>query len=266
MIGLVKLSDRLSDFGAEQVIIVRDDEAKINLQAELGSLALILTIFESKGMEFDDVLVYNFFSESDSSASYRSLKLLVGNGKEFDAKKHAALCSELKYLYVAVTRARKQLWLLESSKERIVPIVEVLEQIASPALVEVVRQTDKNLAEKLAVLRAGATTDPKLWAERASQFMEQTNYTSALFCFEKAGDSQGSLLARAFLKEIEGNTCNANRDRNGYSSCLQEAVKLFLQVDLVENASQCLVQLGDYDRAAGKSLLWKTLCSINLVL
>lgn len=264
MIGLVKLSDRLSDFGAEQVIIVRDDEAKINLQAELGSIALILTILESKGMEFDDVLLYNFFSRSDNSASYRSLHQLLGNGKEFDVKKHAALCSELKYLYVAVTRARKQLWLLESSKERTAPVVEVLEQIANPALVEVVRQTDENLAEKLAVLRAGATTDPKLWAERATQFMEQTNYASALFCFTKAGDSRGSLSARAFLREADGKTCKAKGDRNGFSACLQEAVKLFVQVDLIENACQCLKQLGDYNKAAGEFLPRKTLCSINL--
>ena len=263
MIGLVKLSDRLSDFGAEQVIIVRDDEAKTDLQAELGSLALILTIFESKGMEFDDVLIYNFFSKSDNSASYRSLHLLLGNGKEFDAKKHAALCSELKHLYVAVTRARKQLWFLETSKERTAPIVEALEENASPALVEVVRQTNKNIAEKLAVLRAGATTDPKLWVERASQFMEQTNYASALFCFNKAGDSRGSLLPRAFLKEADGQTCKASGDRDGYLNCLQEAVKLFLQVNHIENASQCLQQLDDYDGAASKSLPGKTLCSIN---
>lgn len=254
MIGLVKLSDRLSDFGAEQVIIVRDDQAKINLQAELGSMALILTIFESKGMEFDDVLIYDFFSKNDNSTSYRSLHLLLANGKDFDAIKHAALCSELRHLYVAVTRARKQLWLLESSMERTAPIVEVLGQVTSPALVEVVRQTDENVTEKLAVLRAGATTDPKLWVDRGYQFMERTNYASALFCFTKAGDSRGSLSARAFLKEADGNSFKANGDRNGHSSCLQEAVKLFVQVDLIENACQCLKQLGDYNGAAGKPL------------
>lgn len=264
LIGLVKLSDRLGDFGAEQVIIVRDDEAKIELQAELGSMALILTILESKGMEFDDVLVYNFFSKSDNSASYRSLNLLLGNGKGFDAKKHAALCSELKNLYVAVTRARKQLWLLEISKERTAPIIEVLEQNASPAFVEVVRQTDQNLPEKLAVLRAGATTDPTVWAKKGSQFMEQTNYASALFCFNKASDSRGSLSARAFLKEADGKVCQVNGDENGYSSCLQEAAKLFLETDHIKNASQCLENLQDYSAAAGKSLPGKVLCSINL--
>lgn len=264
MIGLVKLSDRLDDFGAEQVIIVRDDEAKTQLQAELGSIALILTILESKGMEFDDVLVYNFFSKSDNSASYRSLNLLLGDGKEFDARKHAALCSELKYLYVAVTRARKQLWLLESSRERTTPIIEALEQNANPALVEVVRPTDENLPEKLAVLRAGATTDPKLWAERASQFMEQTNHASALFCYNKAGDNQGSLSARAFLKEADGKTCKAKGDRNGFSVCLQEATKLFLQADRIEKASECLELLHDYNGAASKSLPRKALCSTNL--
>jgi ATP-dependent exoDNAse (exonuclease V) beta subunit len=90
MIGLVKLDDRLNDFGAEQVILVRDDEAKGTLQAEIGDIALVLTILESKGMEFDDVLLYNFFSDGGHTSSYRVLYLLLDHRKVFfDAKKHA---------------------------------------------------------------------------------------------------------------------------------------------------------------------------------
>ena len=89
MIGLVDLNDRLSDFGAEQVILVRDDQAKMELQAKIGDIALILTILESKGMEFEDVLLYKFFSSSSHGSVYRRLYLLLDGAKDFDAKRDA---------------------------------------------------------------------------------------------------------------------------------------------------------------------------------
>ena len=54
------------DFGANQAILVRNQKARICLPKALTS-AIVLTIFESKGLEFDDVLLYNFFTDSDVS-------------------------------------------------------------------------------------------------------------------------------------------------------------------------------------------------------
>ena len=51
------------EFGAHQVILVASDEARDSLPEEL-SLALVMTIYEAKGLEFDDVLIYNFFKDS----------------------------------------------------------------------------------------------------------------------------------------------------------------------------------------------------------
>ena len=51
------------EFGAHQVILVQSKEAKENLPSILQG-AIVLTIFESKGLEFDDVLLYNFFTDS----------------------------------------------------------------------------------------------------------------------------------------------------------------------------------------------------------
>ena len=50
------------EFGARQAIIVQSEETKKNLRKEIK--AIVLTVFESKGLEFDDVLLYNFFSDS----------------------------------------------------------------------------------------------------------------------------------------------------------------------------------------------------------
>ena len=51
------------DFGAHQVILVQSREAKDKLPSILRN-AIVLTIFEAKGLEFDDVLLYNFFTDS----------------------------------------------------------------------------------------------------------------------------------------------------------------------------------------------------------
>ena len=51
------------EFGARQAIIVQSDKAKEKLPNELKT-GIVLTVFESKGLEFDDVLLYNFFTDS----------------------------------------------------------------------------------------------------------------------------------------------------------------------------------------------------------
>lgn len=53
-------------FGCNQVIIVRDQFSKDKLHPLLKH-ALCLTVFESKGLEFEDVVVYNFFEDSEMS-------------------------------------------------------------------------------------------------------------------------------------------------------------------------------------------------------
>ena len=50
------------EFGARQAIIVQSDSIKRRLHKELN--CIVLTVFESKGLEFDDVLLYDFFSDS----------------------------------------------------------------------------------------------------------------------------------------------------------------------------------------------------------
>ena len=51
------------EFGAHQVVLVASNEARNKLPDELQQ-ALVMTIYEAKGLEFDDVLIYNFFKDS----------------------------------------------------------------------------------------------------------------------------------------------------------------------------------------------------------
>jgi hypothetical protein len=52
------------EFGTEQVIIVRNDETKLHVKKLVGKAIMVLTVFQAKGMEFNDVYLYNFFVDS----------------------------------------------------------------------------------------------------------------------------------------------------------------------------------------------------------
>ena len=51
------------EFGAHQVVLVVSNEARETMPDELRQ-GLVMTIYEAKGLEFDDVLIYNFFKDS----------------------------------------------------------------------------------------------------------------------------------------------------------------------------------------------------------
>ncbi|KAJ6177949.1 hypothetical protein N7519_008410 [Penicillium mononematosum] len=255
MIGLVKLNDKVADFGAEQVILVRDDASKDKLQTQIGEIALVLTILESKGMEFDDVLVYDFFGSSGLGSSYRCLHMLVQASRaQFDAQKHAALCSELKSLYVAVTRARKQLWFMETQENSVDPILQTLSQSNSLELAEVVKQKDPDVAAKVAVLRAGGSVDPERWLKRAAHLLHRKSFAEALFCYKKANDPRGMTHSQACLHEQEGRSHRAAGDIEEFTACYEKAIVLFLEIGLIAEAAMCYEGLGQFGKVAE---IWK---------
>ncbi|CAI2171715.1 382_t:CDS:2 [Funneliformis geosporum] len=110
-------------FGADQVIIVRNEKAKQRVKDLNSNIGLVLTVFEAKGMEFNDVLLYDFFTDSPALLNWRvilsELDDYSGGIREFIPDKHYILCSEFKHLYVAITRARERLWIFDEDSEKI---------------------------------------------------------------------------------------------------------------------------------------------------
>ena len=64
--GNQRQSSRI-EFGAHQVVLVVSNEARKAMPDELKQ-GLVMTIYEAKGLEFDDVLIYNFFKDSQVRA------------------------------------------------------------------------------------------------------------------------------------------------------------------------------------------------------
>ncbi|GJY16702.1 UvrD-like helicase, ATP-binding domain, P-loop containing nucleoside triphosphate hydrolase [Tanacetum coccineum] len=74
-------SGEVVGFGAEQVILVRDERAKTEICEYVGRQALVLTILECKGLEFHDVLLYNCFGTSPLKDQWR---VIYGYMKKYD--------------------------------------------------------------------------------------------------------------------------------------------------------------------------------------
>lgn len=117
------------EFGASQVILVRNQEAKSRLPEEFAG-CLAMTVLEAKGLEFDTVFIWDFWSDSRADAEWRlALTALVDEDTGEDAAlnearerasasgmrgmlrtlnfcphSHQLICEELKHLYTALTR------------------------------------------------------------------------------------------------------------------------------------------------------------------
>ena len=103
-----------------------------------------------------DVLIYNLFSSSPLRNKWTVIYgYMKENGTivlpeeisypEFDGNKHFLICSELKLLYVAITRTRKRLWICEDNYDLSHPVFDYWKQLG---LVQV-RQLDSLCSEEM---------------------------------------------------------------------------------------------------------------------
>ncbi|XP_051116745.1 uncharacterized protein LOC127241645 [Andrographis paniculata] len=237
-------------FGADQVILVRDDSEKMEISKYVCNQALVLTILECKGLEFQDVLLYNFFSSSPLrnqwKVVYEFLKereLLDDDSPKsfpsFSQSRHNLLCSELKQLYVAITRTRQRLWICENTEEMSKPMLDYWKKLC---LVQV-RKLDHSLAQ--AMQRASS---PEEWKSQGIKLFMENNFEVASICFEKAGEVKWEKRAKASGLRVSALSL---RGSNSFEArmMLREAAELFHSIGRDESAAECFYDLEDYETA-----------------
>ncbi|XP_071114199.1 TPR and ankyrin repeat-containing protein 1-like [Haliotis cracherodii] len=214
------------EFGAHQAILVVNDSVKNNMPEEL-SHGIVLTIYEAKGLEFDDVLLYNFFKDSQASKEWRIVTTFLENQVEeaikqshtenlvtidedvlnqkvrprplkFDETEHKLLNSELKHLYTAVTRARVNVWIFDENEEKRGPMFEFFK---AKKLVKVISEDDMT-DEALGVTMFAEKSTSEDWLKRAEEMMERRLYEVAAKCFRMGKDDAKSKLALALNQEL----------------------------------------------------------------
>ncbi|XP_078174345.1 uncharacterized protein LOC144568004 isoform X2 [Carex rostrata] len=241
---------RTAEFGAEQVILVRDDSAKREVLEIVGKRALVLTIIDCKGLEFQDVLLYNFFGSSPMENKWRVLYGYLENEDildpsmtraypRFDVASHYLLCSELKQLYVAITRTKQRLWICENSMEFGKPMFDYWKRLC---LVQGT-QLDMNFVE---AMRTASTPDE--WRVRGIKLFNERQFEMARMCFEKAGDAYNETWARAagLFERAERHIFTNSEKAN---SALQKAADLYETIQKYDKAAACYIKLGNYAKA-----------------
>ena len=237
------------DFGAEQVILVRDKDTKLRLQAELQESALILTILQSKGMEFEDVILWDFFTTSPYAGGWRCLDALTSKSGNFDNKKHAGMCSELKHFYVAITRARIRLSIIETEEGLATGVAESLRRSESSPLVEVTRSSDPAFLKELTSLRS-ISQDPASWSARGQELMQRSQYEDAAICFRRAKNKRGETCATAYIFEEKGRRLASTEDIRTARECFRQAVQKFVELNMIAEAVRNLERIKEFAEAA----------------
>ncbi|KAH9022666.1 P-loop containing nucleoside triphosphate hydrolase protein [Lactarius hengduanensis] len=248
------------EFGAQQCILVRNDAAREKLRKQVGDIGLIMTLYESKGLEFNDVLLYNFFEDSTVDVSqWRVVLNAVGRAQRekipaptFDESRHAGVCSELKFLYVAITRARKNLWIVDLSETaepmRIYWSSDDLVQNCTPG----------TIVPQLAV-----SSSDEEWAKMARTLFSHKRYFQAMHSYERAKMPREKAIAHAYhlREQARGipvrNRPGDNSRRNAYSevagafmASAQEATILRERSEYYRIAAEAFLVLEDHAKAA----------------
>ncbi|KAG8921187.1 hypothetical protein FRC02_000403 [Tulasnella sp. 418] len=245
------------EFGHDQAIIVRNKAAQRRLRAKIGDKrGLIITLYQSKGLEFNDVLLYDFFADSD--ASVEAWKVALSGIQETTDIRQQYRCdelrcgpvqTELKCLYVAITRARKNVWIWDTS-EKSEPMKELwmLEDLITMQPVS-----------EINILSLGSST-PDQWLQRGRDFFGRQLYSHAATCFDNAGDHYQESIARAYHARQKAQSLIIVDEsyKNAYRSCAElfvlcctqsEAQNTSEHGELLRKAAECFALATNHQKA-----------------
>ncbi|KAF9229832.1 hypothetical protein BS17DRAFT_744362 [Gyrodon lividus] len=252
------------DFGAQQCILVRDDEARDKLREQVGDIGLIMTLYESKGLEFNDVLLYNFFEDSAVDLSRWRVLLNYTEGEvgdqdlskvhvpsfERDEGRFAGVCSELKLLYVGITRARKNMWIVDKSVKS-----EPMRMVWTS------RDQVQNCTPGTDVPHLAVSSTPAEWESFGRNLFKHKRYPQAMHCFARASLPRMVAICQAFHLREAAHAQIGTAPRKNQQQAFLVAADAFMdsgndapeskdKLQYHRNAAKCYEQAGDDRKAA----------------
>ncbi|XP_063160160.1 TPR and ankyrin repeat-containing protein 1 [Candoia aspera] len=254
------------EFGAHQAVLVANETAKTNIPEELN-LALVLTIYEAKGLEFDDVLLYNFFTDSEAYKEWKVIssfipltylsdqetKLIIELPfeKDVDAEgrlpflnpeKYKMLNGELKQLYTAITRARVNLWIFDENSDRRAP---AFQYFIKQDLVQVVKKDENKDFEDSMFVK---TSTPEEWIAQGEYYAKHQCWKVAAKCYQKGGAHEKEKLAMAHdaVLTVQSKKINSKEKQMEYL----HLAKTYLECGEPNLALKCLFHAKEYQLCA----------------
>lgn len=246
--------------------------------------------FSIIGLEFDDVLIYDFFSDSpagdlwrvvqnyseDDIAAYYADATVAASGVQkydwesplltetrpldFDESKHKILETELKMLYTAITRARVNVFIAETNTEVSRPMFNYFQR---RAVVDILDKENKEGPVRV----FGSESTQEEWRKRGEYYLKNSEDNSrpkgclrlAAKCLEKGGDLKRRDFALAYLAFIEIDEEESKKKRGKQSlearKKLLDITEQLLEardVEFLNKAALCLLRTGQYDESCAK--------------
>ncbi|XP_068940545.1 TPR and ankyrin repeat-containing protein 1 [Petaurus breviceps papuanus] len=244
------------EFGAHQVILVANDVAKEKIPEELG-LALVLTIYEAKGLEFDDVLLYNFFTDSEAYKEWKIISSFTPSAENrneenrplvevslerphvspsrpqlLNMEAYKLLNGELKQLYTAITRARVNLWIFDENRDKRAP---AFRYFIRRDLVQVVKTDEnKDFDDSMFV----KTSTPEEWVVQGDYYAKHQCWKVAAKCYQKgaAFDKEKLALAHDAVLNVKSKKVSPKEKQMEYL----ELAKTYLECGEPKLSLKCL--------------------------
>ncbi|XP_031742058.1 uncharacterized protein LOC101214394 isoform X2 [Cucumis sativus] len=237
------------EVGAKQVILVRDEHARNEISNLVGNQAIVLTIMECQSLEFQDVLLYNFFNSSPLGHQWRviyqymteqDMLEISHNSPNFNQPVCMGLCWELKLLHIAITRSRQRLWIYEDNQDFPNPMADYWKKLCYIQ----VKTLDYSIIQ---AMKAQSTKEE--WSSLGLELFSEGVYGAASLCFERAEDRLRKEWTRAASLRATAATLNAS---NPQMACnvLREAAEIYISMDHAEAAAKCFLELKEYKTAA----------------
>ncbi|THH16781.1 hypothetical protein EW146_g3907 [Bondarzewia mesenterica] len=233
------------ELGQDQCIIVRDDSAREKLYKKIGQYT------RARGWNLMmHVLIYNVFADSpvDVKQWWRIIDAAPGGRSDQSSRaqvgnENAGVCNELKFLYVAITRARKNLWFVDES-EVCMPMKKYW---IDQNLVEV-RSPGEGIAQ------FAVASKPEEWAGRARGLFDQHQFYQAMLGFKRANMPREAAVAAAYRRRRqarqEGKKPAYLDAADAFFACgsdtsTENEINTYFRI-----AGECYVEARKYDRAA----------------
>ena len=179
-------------------------------------------------------------SDREPTASHERGYFEKPRSLEFDESQHKSLNAELKYLYTAITRAKCNLWIYDSDKERRLPMFHYWDK---KELVKVIRIDD--ITEKDQTTLFSATSSAEEWKSQGDYFKKKRLWEPAMKCYQKANCFHLESEAKAYSLAQEAR--RPGLKRNEINEIYLKAAHAFLKCDsaqhdyqYLENAAKCL--------------------------
>ena len=223
------------EFGAQHAILVLDEETRQSVPEELKG-NLILTIYERKGLEFDDVLIYNFCKSSKCANDWRVVTGYLNSVIEIQKE------AEKEVLNARISSGVKQNKLNRDEEAPAANAALLFPTRTRPRPLHFDSQKQKLLACELKQFYTAVTrARDRVWIfdEAADRRAPLFEYFRALELVEEVQDTQNAEELKAFLQSYS----TADSESTPFE-WRQRALE-FYQRKLFKLAAQCFEKADD---------------------